>query len=148
MKIPAFNEEGDLPPGVHRATLSDVLERFGQGAVQRCAVAARLSRLYQLAVSTGHLARFVVFGSFVTAKADPNDVDVILLMEDSFDLAAATGEAALVFQHLEAEAHFGASVFWTKRSGALGGEQAMIEYWQVRREVGQRGIVEIVGERS
>lgn len=147
MKIPAFNEEGDLLPGVHQATLSDVLERFGQGSVQRCAVAARLSRLYQLAVSTGHLARFVVFGSFVTAKADPNDVDVILLMEDSFDLAAVTGEAALMFQHLEAEAHFGASVFWTKRSGALGGEQAMIEYWQVRREGGQRGIVEIVGER-
>jgi hypothetical protein len=148
MKLPAFNEEGDLPPGVHRATLQDVLERFGQGSVQRRAVAARLSRLYQLAVSTGHLARFVVFGSFVTAKADPNDVDVILLMEESFDLTAVTSEAALLFQHMEAEAHFGASVFWTKRSGALGGEQAMIEYWQVRREGGQRGIVEIVREGS
>lgn len=147
MKLPAFNEEGDLPAGVHRATLAEVLERFGQGSVQRRAVAARLSRLYQLAGSTGHLARCVVFGSFVTAKADPNDVDVVLLMEDSFDLAAVTGEAALLFQHLEADAHFGASVFWTKRSGALSGEQAMIEYWQVRREGGQRGIVEIVEEK-
>ncbi len=148
MKLPAFNEEGELPPAVYRATLPDVLERFGQGSIQRRAVAARLSRLHQLAVSTGQLARFVVFGSFVTAKADPDDVDVVLLMEDSFDLAAVTGEAALMFQHLEAEAHFGASVFWTKRSGALGGEQAMIEYWQVRREGGQRGIVEIVGGGS
>lgn len=146
--LPAFNEEGDLPPGVHRATLAEVLERFGQGSVQRRAVAARLSRLHQLAVSTGQLARFVVFGSFVTAKADPNDVDVVLLMEDSFDLAAVTGEAALVFQHLEADAHFGASVFWTKRAGALGGEQAMIDYWQLRRGGGQRGIVEIVVEGS
>jgi hypothetical protein len=148
VNLPAFNEEGDLPPGVHRATLSDVLKRFGQGSVRRCAVAARLSRLHQLAVATGQLARFVVFGSFITAKADPNDVDVILLMEDSFDLAAVTGEAALVFQHMEADAHFGASVFWTKRSGALGGDQAMIEYWQARREGGLRGIVEIVGEDS
>ena len=56
------------------------------------------------------------------------------------------GEAALVFQHAEADAHFGASVFWTRRSGAIGGEQAMIEYLQVRREGGQRGIVEIVPE--
>jgi hypothetical protein len=95
MALPAFNEEGDLPPGVHRATLRDVLDRFGHGSVQRCAVAARLSRLHQLAVSTGNLARFVVFGSFVTAKTDPNDVDVILLMEDSFDLVAMSGEAAL-----------------------------------------------------
>jgi hypothetical protein len=53
---------------------------------------------------------------------------------------------AVVFQHLEAHARFGASVFWTRRSGALGGEQAMIEYWQVRREGGQRGVVEILPE--
>ena len=53
-----------------------------------------------------------------------------------------------MFQHMEADAYFGASVFWTRRSGAIGGEQAMIEYWQVRREGGQRGIVEIVREGS
>lgn len=127
MPLPAFNEEGDLPPGVHRATLAEVLERFGQGSVQRCAVSDRLNRLYQLVVSTGKLARFVVFGSFITGKEAPNDVDVVLLMEDTFDLASVTGEAALVFQHLEADAHFGASVFWTCRSGAIGGEQAMME---------------------
>ena len=63
-----------------------------------------------------------------------------------FDLAAVTGEAALVFQHLEAHARFGTSLFWTRRSGAIGGEQAMRESWQVRREGGQRGIVEILPE--
>ena len=105
-----------------------------------------MNRLYELAASTGKLARFVVFGSFVTAKAEPNDIDIILLMEDTFDLAAVTGEAALVFQHLEAHTRFGASVFWTRRSGAMGGERAMIEYWQVRRQGGQRGIVEILPE--
>ena len=146
MALPAFNEDGDLPAGVHGATLSEVLERFGQGSIQRCAVADRLNRLYQLAASTGQLARFIVFGSFVTAKAGPNDIDIILLMEDTFDLASVTGEAALVFQHMDAHARFGASVFWTRRSGAIGGEQAMIEYWQVRREGGQRGIVEILLE--
>ena len=146
MALPAFNEAGDLPPGVHDATLSEVLARFGQGSVQRCAVADRLNRLYQLTASTGQLARFVVFGSFVTAKAEPNDIDVLLLMEDTFDLASVTGEAALVFQHLEAHARFGASVFWTRLSGAMGGERAMIEYWQVRRQGGHRGIVEILPE--
>jgi hypothetical protein len=143
--LPAFNADGDLPPGVHRATLSEVLERFGQGTVQRCAVADRLNRIYQLTASTGQLARFVVFGSFVTAKAEPNDVDIVLLMEDTFELTSVTGEAALVFQHMDAEAHFGASVFWSRRSGAIGGEQAMVEYWQTRRDGGRRGIVEIIG---
>jgi hypothetical protein len=111
-------------------------------------VAERLNRIYRLVTSTGQLARFVVFGSFVTAKVDPNDVDVVLLMEDSFDLASLTGSSALVFQHMEADAHLGASVFWTKQSGALGGERAMLEYWQARRNGGLRGIVEITGEGS
>ena len=146
--LPPFNEDGDLPSGVYRVTLLEVLDRFGKGSVQRRAVADRLRRIYQLAASTGQLARFVVFGSFVTAKDEPNDVDIILLMEDTFDLGSQPGETAIVFQHQEADAHFGASVFWTTRSNALGGEQAMIEYWQVRREGGQRGIVEIVGDES
>ena len=148
MSLPEFNTEGDLPPGVYRATIAEILERFGQGTLQRRVVADRLNRLYQLADTTGYLARFVVFGSFITAKSEPNDVDIILLMEDSFDLASVTGETALVFQHGEANARFGASVFWSCRSGALGGEQAMIEYWQVRREGGQRGIVEIIREKT
>ncbi len=144
MALPEFNDEGDLPVGVHRATLAEVLARFGHGSAQRVAVTDRLARLYELADSTGQLARFVIFGSYVTRKASPNDVDIVLLMQDTFDLAQVSGEAAMVFQHLEAGAHFGASIFWTRRSGTIGGEQAMIEYWQVRREGGQRGIVEIV----
>jgi hypothetical protein len=66
----------------------------------------------------------------------------------TFDVVSVTGEAALVFQHMEADAYFGASVFWTKRSGAFGGEEAMIEHWQARRDGGVRGIVEIVEEGS
>ena len=145
MQPPAFDDEGNLPPGVYGLTLPETLDHFGQGSIQRRAVADRLRRIYQLAISTGRLARFVVFGSFVTAKDEPNDVDIILLMEDEFDLASVTGEAALVFRHMEADAHFGASIFWACRSGAIGGEQAMIEYWQARREGGRRGIVEIIG---
>lgn len=146
MALPAFNEEGDLPPGLYRATLSEVMERFGQGSAQRRVVARRLKRVYELVFSTKQLARFVVFGSFATAKAEPNDVDIILLMEDTFDLASVTGEASLLFYHKEADTHFGASVFWTRRAAALGGERAMMEHWQIRREGGRRGIVEIIPE--
>ena len=98
--LPAFNEDGDLPPGVYRATMTEVLERFGQGSIQRRAVADRLKRIYELVASTRQLTRSIVFGSFVTAKAEPNDADIVLLMEDAFDLASLTDETALVFQHL------------------------------------------------
>ena len=67
-------------------------------------------------------------------------------MEDSFDLAEVTGEARLLFNHLAAQTHFGASVFWVRRLGCLGGEQAAIAHWQTKRDRGKRGIVEIVEE--
>lgn len=103
--LPEFDVEGDLPKGVHRATLFEVLERFGHGSLRRRSAADRLVRIHQLACSTGQVARFVIFGSFITAKEEPNDVDIILVMLDSFDLATVAGEAALVFQHSEADAH-------------------------------------------
>jgi Family of unknown function (DUF6932) len=107
-------------------------------------VAKRLEHVYETARSTGQLARFIVYGSFVTQKREPNDVDVFLVMEDTFDLGRITGEARLLFDHLVAQNHFGASVFWTRRLGCLGGEQAAVEDWQRKRDRGKRGIVEIV----
>lgn len=109
-------------------------------------IAQRLERIARVARGTGELARFVVFGSFITAKPEPNDVDIFLLMEDAFDAGLLAGEAQLLFDHGVAQAHFGASVFWIRRMAALGGEQQAIEYWQIKRDGSLRGIVEIVAE--
>jgi hypothetical protein len=54
MPWPAFNELGDLPVGVYRATLAEVIACFGLGTVQRVAITARLERIYELARRTGH----------------------------------------------------------------------------------------------
>jgi hypothetical protein len=85
MPLPELRENGDLPPGVHPASLREVLDRFGVGSDRRKALALRLARVYRVAHASGHTARFVIFGSFVTNKADPNDVDIFLLMADTFD---------------------------------------------------------------
>ena len=146
MALPAFAESGDLPPGIHRATWQETLDRFGAASARRKVLSLRLQRIWQLASSTGHLKQFVVFGSFFTAKAEPNDVDVFLLMEDAFDASQLTGETRMLFDHAAAQAHFGASVFWLRRLAAFGGEQQAIEDWQVKRDGGKRGIVKIVRE--
>lgn len=105
-------------------------------------------RVHSLAAGTGHLARFIVFGSFITVEPRPNDVDLFLLMEDGFDAGQLTGEAMFVFDHTLAQAYFGASVFWLRRQSALGGEQATVEYWQTKRDGTRRGIVEVVEDDS
>jgi len=103
----------------------------------------RLKRIYELVAATGHLKRFIVLGSFVTAKPEPNDVDVFLVMQDTFDLAQVTGEARLVFDHSAAQAHFGASVFWLRRMAAFPDEGEAVFGWQLKRNGTRRGIVEV-----
>ena len=95
----AFNESGDLPPGIHKETLAGVIERFGKDTSRRRVMGRRLKRIYTLAVSTGHLARFIIFGSFVTVKPEPGDVDIFLLMEDTFDVTQVSGEESIIFSH-------------------------------------------------
>ncbi len=146
MKWPEFDDLGDLPVGIHQATLDEVLQHFGTGNLQRHLVAHRLERIYRLAKSTGRLARFIVFGSFVTAKSEPGDVDIFMLMEDSFDSNQTHGETAILFDHQAAQNVLGASVFWIRRLAAIGGEPVAIQHWQVKRDNTLRGIVEVIGD--
>jgi hypothetical protein len=62
-------------------------------------IALRLGRIYQVAIATGKVARFAVFGSFVSTKMEPNDVDVFMMMDDSFDASELVGEARMLFDH-------------------------------------------------
>jgi hypothetical protein len=143
--LPELNEAGDLPPGIHRARLDEVTARFGSGSGQRQDVTARLIRIYQLAAGTGKLARAVVFGSYITNKEAPNDVDVILVMADDFDPATCDADTQTLFDHREVADRFGASVFWLCTGSLI--RETMDEFlghWQIKRDVTLRGIVEIV----
>ncbi|MFN0124530.1 MAG: DUF6932 family protein [Blastocatellia bacterium] len=145
---PPFDANGDMPVGVYQATLAEVLQHFGTGTLRRQMMARRLERIYHLARSTGLLARFVIFGSFVTAKPAPNDVDIFMLMEDSFDWQQVTGEAAIIFDHTAAQQVEGASVFWIRRMAAIGGEEAALSDWQHTRAMTRRGIVEVINDSN
>lgn len=143
MAIPEFTDSGDLPVGVHLASLPEVLSRFGTGSRRRRILALRVQRAFRIAADTGHLARFVVFGSFVTQKTEPNDVNVFLIMDDNFDVGEQDRESAILFDHTSAQTQFGCSVLWLRRLAALGGEEAAIADWQIKRDGTERGIIEI-----
>jgi len=140
---PEFNSVGDLPPGVHSATLDELVAHFGVGNPQRVRVARRLRQIHERALASGHLARFIVFGSFITAKPAPNDVDIFMLMSDSFDVNQVSAEVRLIFDHTAAQNYLGASILWIRRAAALGGETNAITHWQTKRDGGKRGIVEV-----
>ena len=148
MPLPELDRYGDLPVGVHQASLDEVIARFGHGTPQRQLVTTRLLHIYDLAEGTGKLERFVIFGSYVTAKPNPNDVYIILIMRDDFRERECDEETAPVFHHLRAQAELGASAFWTAPCGVLlETVDQFIEHWQVKRDHSRHGIVEVIREK-
>jgi hypothetical protein len=76
--LPEFDDEGNLPSGIHRATIEEVAQRFGHGSPEREVQTAELLDFVAWARRAGVL-RLVVNGSFTTAKTSPNDADVVIL---------------------------------------------------------------------
>jgi hypothetical protein len=144
MPLPEFNDCGDLPEGIHSATLDDVVIRFGTGTDQRLEVTKRLRRILQLATVTGYLDRFVVFGSYVSDVEDPNDVDVVLVMRNEFRPEQCPSASMPLFNHTTAHDELGASVFWLRPDMLLGEPlEDFLSFWQIKRDGRRRGIVEI-----
>jgi hypothetical protein len=81
--IPAFNEDGYLPPGVHPATLEEIAVRFGQESELRRAEMDSVRWMVDLAWQAG-VQRIVINGSFITDALEPNDVDCALLIGADF----------------------------------------------------------------
>lgn len=77
--IPAFEDNGYLPLGIHRATVEEIEARFGTESELRRVQFESLTWLIAL-VRRGGIQRLVIDGSFVTERFEPNDVDCILLI--------------------------------------------------------------------
>jgi hypothetical protein len=144
MPWPAFNELGDLPIGVYRAALVEVIAHFGHGTAPRVTITTRLERIYALARRTGAVQRFIIFGSYVTAEPNPRDVDIFLVMRGSFEPREAPPEAQLLFEHGTVQRELGASIFWVNAQTSFADTEDLIIGWQTRRDLQRRGIVEVV----
>lgn len=80
---PDFDEHGYLPIGVHPATLAEIEERFGRESELRSIQFESIQWMVDLAVKSG-VVRIAINGSYVTDVYEPNDVDCVLLIDDSY----------------------------------------------------------------
>jgi len=90
MPIPSLTHEGYLPVGVHECTFDEIGGVFGQFQKRD-----RRSRLYENleafiaeAQSSGLIIAVVINGSFATAKDEPSDLDLIVILPKSHDFSA------------------------------------------------------------
>ncbi len=71
--IPAFDKDGNLPPGVHPASWDEFARRFGATPHRRRLLSGLKSALAVL--KAAGCQRVYIDGSFVTEKVVPNDYD-------------------------------------------------------------------------
>lgn len=143
MVLPELTADGGLPPGVHIADWQEFQSRFGGSSTRRVWLSGRLRALLELAATTGKLRRVFVWGSFVSAKAAPKDIDLLLIMDEDFEVDRVDARARTVFDSVKARLLFESDVFWARVS--IGEE--MLDLWldtyQVSRTFQKRGIVEL-----
>ena len=142
--IPKFEESGNLPKGVHKATLDEVGEIFGAGSARRKWLIGNLEKIIQLAKSTGRLQRLIVWGSFVSNKELPKDIDLLLIMKEDFVVDKLAAEAKKVFEYVQGRIAFSADIFWAKSSIGKETINLWLETYQMTRDFESRGIVEVI----
>ena len=90
MAIPPFNERGWLPDGIHDCTLEEATGRLGafHGSDRRPNLWAKFAEFLREVRECGLVEALLLDGSFVTAKPDPNDIDLILVVSAEHDFSA------------------------------------------------------------
>jgi hypothetical protein len=87
--IPQLND-GVLPIGIHHCTFEEIFSVFGRfnRSDKRPRLTERLRQYIADARNSGIASAVIVDGSYVTGKAELNDVDVILVLRSDFDLGS------------------------------------------------------------
>jgi hypothetical protein len=141
--LPEFTDVGELPPGVYLAGWPEFQSRFCGSSLRRVWLSGRLRKLLDLAATNGKLRRVFVWGSYVTAKPAPKDLDILPIMDADFEVDGIAVPAQPVFDSVRAKLLVESDVFWARAS--IGDE--VLDLWlgtyQTSRSFRKRGIVEL-----
>jgi hypothetical protein len=107
LQLPDFNADGYLEPGLYLASLEEVLRRFGTGTPVR----ERQGELVRLVVERARcyptIKRVLLWGSFVTAKPEPGDLDYSIVVDPRHPRTNIAPEDRRFFVPVEARLFYG-----------------------------------------
>jgi len=86
--IPALGTGGLLPDGIHECTIAEISEAFGrfQESDRRQRLTRQLLAYVEELKSAGVAKHLIINGSYVTSKAKPADIDLLLVLKDDVRL--------------------------------------------------------------
>ena len=107
MNLPELNLDGYLEPGIYLAQLSEVLERFGTGTPIRERQGNLLHLIVESARKYPTIKRVLLWGSFVSSKPEPGDLDYSIVVVLRHHLATIEPEDRRFFVPFDARIHYG-----------------------------------------
>jgi hypothetical protein len=107
LSLPELCPNGLLPPGIHAASLAEVVERFGSGSAARVRSAELLKAVVRAAIQYETIKRILIWGSFVTAKPEPNDLDYTAIVGIDFRTTILAREHLRFLSPRDARAYYG-----------------------------------------
>jgi len=108
MNLPALNAEGYLTPGIYLASLDEVLERFGTGTSTRERGGNLLRLIVESARKYPTIKRILIWGSFVSAKQEPADLDYSIVVDPRHSTTAIEPADRRFFVPYDANLYYGA----------------------------------------
>ena len=138
--IPEFYDGMYLPDGEHEASWDEVHERFGKPTEARQALSRRLKHFLDVAKNCAFI-RVYLFGSFISGKEEPGDVD--LMYSSDLDFDSLTQQCRELLNYSVIKAREGWDMFCcsdTPSSSPLGN---LLEAWKEDRDKKRRGMIVI-----
>jgi hypothetical protein len=132
--IPSFDKRGNLPPGIHPATIKEIERKFAS-TLHRRHLFSGLKRLLANLKAAG-CSTFYLDGSYITSKEEPGDYDC------AWDPTGVTEEIDPdILQSLEVrkEKYYGDIFVYMPELGGF----PYLEYFQKDLDDNPKGIVKI-----
>jgi hypothetical protein len=107
MPIPNYTTEGLLPPGIYAATLKQIGTRYGEGSEARRRLSVLLREVVEAAKSYPSMKRILLWGSFITRKDEPNDLDYSVIVSVDHRLTEVAPAHRRFFVPSEARRRYG-----------------------------------------
>jgi predicted nucleotidyltransferase len=125
------------------ASLDDLRIRFGTSTPRRQFLFRQLEIVIDQLLITRSVKQIYLFGSFVSGKASPNDVDLLVVMNAGFSTTQLGGKVLELFQHDVCRIRYQADLFWVTEVVGNARIEDLLEVFSRDREGRAQSVIEV-----
>lgn len=125
------------------SSIEEIRARFGVSTPRRQFLFQQLQTIIHRFRANQEVKQVFLFGSFVTGKDSPNDIDLLVVMKPKFSTANLDGSDLELFQHDTCRILFHADLFWVTEAVGAEALEDLLEVFSRDRAGRSQPIIEV-----